>query len=186
MRVFNTISLLCRLFVQTPTAMTLREPDKRNVKAESRVLNVAAREDALDVVDSFSNILKYCANFSPEHLVDVSNPTTIKIVKLNGFPPEVILRRQSCTTLHPNNFEKQKVHLVVNIFNDKTFAALDGKPGRVGTAKFVKYVTRMWNILNIKCCDIAVRLNDPDRQKFTLKTPDRFLVKNGNNVQENG
>ena len=75
------------LLVQKPTA--IREPDKRNVKTESRVLNAAAREDAWDVVDSFSNTLKYCANFFPEHLVDVSNPTSIKIVKLNGFPPEV-------------------------------------------------------------------------------------------------
>ena len=71
------------------------------------------------------------------------------------------------TTLHPNNFEKQKVHLVVNVFNDKTCAVLDRKPGMEGTAKFVKYVTRMWNILNIKSCDIAVRLDDPDRQTFT-------------------
>ena len=71
------------------------------------------------------------------------------------------------TTLHPNNFEKQKVRLVVNVFNDKTCAVLDRKPGMEGTAKFVKYVTRMWNILNMKSCDIAVRLNDPDRQTFT-------------------
>ena len=75
--------------MQTATAITPREPDKRNVTADSRTLYAAAREDALDVVDSFSNILKYCAKFSPEHLVDVSNPTSIKIVKLNGFPSDV-------------------------------------------------------------------------------------------------
>ena len=77
-------------FVQTATAITPREPDKRNVTADSRTLYAAAREDALDVVDSFSNILKYCAVlYCPEHLVDVFNPTSIKIVKLNGFPPDV-------------------------------------------------------------------------------------------------
>ena len=54
----------------------------------------------------------------------------------------MILKRQSWinTTLHPNNFEKHEVHLVVNIDNDKTCAALDGKPRMEGTAKFVKYV----------------------------------------------
>ena len=61
----------------------------------------------------------------------------------------------------------------------QTCAALDGKPGMEGTAKFVKYVTRIWNILNIKSCDIAVRLNDPDRQKFTDPKNSRlnFLLK---------
>ena len=43
------------LFVQTPTAITPRESDKRNATAELRVLNAAV---ALDVVDSFSNIIK--------------------------------------------------------------------------------------------------------------------------------
>ena len=83
------------------------------------------------------------------------------------------------TTLHPNNFEKQTVQLVDNIFNDKTCAALDGKPGMEGTAKFVKYVTRIWNILNIKSCDIAVRLNDPVRKRFTDPKNSRlyFLLK---------
>ena len=46
------------LFVQTQSAITPREPDKRNVIAELKVLNDSAREYALDVVDSFSNILK--------------------------------------------------------------------------------------------------------------------------------
>jgi hypothetical protein len=82
-------------------------------------------------------------------------------------------------TLYPNNFEKQKVHLVCNVFNDKTYTVLDGKSGMEGTAKFVKLVTRMWNMLNIRSCDIAVRLNDPDREKFTDPNDPRldFLLK---------
>ena len=44
---------------------------------------------------------------------------------------------------------------------------LDKKEGMEGTSKFVKLVTRMWNILNIKSCSIAVRLNNPDRKEFT-------------------
>ena len=30
-------------------------------------------------------------------------------------------------TLHPNNYEKQKVNLVLNVFNEKTIAALKSK-----------------------------------------------------------
>ena len=36
-----------------------------------------------------------------------------------------------------------------------------------GTYTFVKVVTRMWNILNIRSPDTAKRMNDPDREKFT-------------------
>ena len=71
------------------------------------------------------------------------------------------------TTLHSNNFEKQKVHLVVNVFNEKTVAALEGKPGMEGTYIFVKQVTPMWNILNIRSCESAKCLNDPDPETFT-------------------
>ena len=71
------------------------------------------------------------------------------------------------TTLHPNNFEKQKVQLVVNIFNEKTVAKLQGRNEMIGTYTFVKLVTRMWNILNTKSPESAKRLNDPDREKFT-------------------
>ena len=71
------------------------------------------------------------------------------------------------TTLHPNNFEKQKVQLVVNIFNEKTVAKLKGRKEMIGTYTFVKLVTRMWNILNTKSPKSAERLNNPDREKFT-------------------
>ena len=82
-------------------------------------------------------------------------------------------------TLHPNNFEKQKVHLVCNIFNEKTCAALIGKEGEEGTLKFVQLVTKMWNILNIRSPDISYRLNDPNRRKFTDPSDPRldFLTK---------
>ena len=32
--------------------------------------------------------------------------------------------------------------------------------------KFVRYVTRIWNILNIRSCYSGSRLNDPDRESF--------------------
>ena len=52
-------------------------------------------------------------------------------------------------TLWPNNFEKQKVRLVCNVFNAKTYVSLQQKKCD-DTGVFVNCVTRMWNILNIK------------------------------------
>ena len=79
------------------------------------------------------------------------------------------------TTLHPNNFEKQKVRLVFNVFNEKTVAVLDGKEGMEGTHIFIKQVTRMWNILNIRSSKSANRLNDPEREKFTDPNDPRLV-----------
>lgn len=50
------------------------------------------------------------------------------------------LTKLSYAALYPTNFEKQKVSLVVNVFNEKTIAALDGKDTKV----FVENVTKMW------------------------------------------
>ena len=79
-----------------------------------------------------------------------------------------------CVTLHPNNFEKQKVYLVFNVFNEKTVAVLDGEKGMEGIHIFI-----MWNILNIRSSKNANRLNDPEREKFTNPDDPRldFLLK---------
>ena len=66
-------------------------------------------------------------------------------------------------TLHPSNFEKQKVKLVQNVFNEKTVAALTIK-GYHDTATFVSHVTKLWNILNTKSAEKGFRLNDADRE----------------------
>ena len=65
-------------------------------------------------------------------------------------------------TLYPDNFDKQKVPLVQNIFNEKMIVALR-MHGYDETSTFLLSVTRMWNILNVKSLDVGVRLNDPDR-----------------------
>ena len=64
----------------------------------------------------------------------------------------------------PDSFEKQKVPLVVNVFNEQTVAALN-MYGYVDTATIVKLITRMWNVLNIKSSVYGIRLNDPDRKR---------------------
>lgn len=67
-------------------------------------------------------------------------------------------------TIYPNSFERQKVQLAVNIFDEKVVAAL--KLHKFDdTAAFVARVTRMWHILNIKTPQNY--LNDPDREPFT-------------------
>ena len=87
------------------------------------------------------------------------------LTKIYKEETEGILRETKLdyTTLHPNNFEKQKVQLVVNVFNAKTVAKLKEKTDMVGTYTFIKLVTRMWNILNTRSSESAKRLIDPDR-----------------------
>ena len=77
-------------------------------------------------------------------------------------------------TLFPNNFEKQKVSLVLNIFNEKTVVALNLK-GCNGTALFVQQITRMWHILNIKSPTEGRNLNDPDRHPIHSSDDDRLI-----------
>lgn len=76
---------------------------------------------------------------------------TIKMTKLTA------------ATINPNSFERQKVQLVVNIFDEKVVAALKLHNFK-DTAVFVERVTRMWHILNIKT--VYNFLNDPDREPF--------------------
>ncbi len=64
--------------------------------------------------------------------------------------------------LRPSSFEKQKVQLAVQVFNDKTVAAL-AQDVKSATAAFVYHVTRLWKILNTHSPRTHLLLNDPDR-----------------------
>ena len=66
----------------------------------------------------------------------------------------------SYSALYPTNLEKQKVSLVLKIFNEKTVAALKEKQE---TKVFVENVTKMWNILNVKAPPVGNILKDDDR-----------------------
>ena len=89
------------------------------------------------------------------------------LVDIYNEEQESILRETKLDykTLYPNSFEKQKVNLAVNVFNQKTVVALRRR-GKLGTASFVAHVTKMWEILNIKSPREARKLNDPNRKKF--------------------
>ena len=66
-------------------------------------------------------------------------------------------------SLFPNSFERQKVSLVLNVFNEKTVAA--SKQNNFDeTAIFVEHVNKMWNILNVRSRYTGERLKDTDRE----------------------
>ena len=87
-------------------------------------------------------------------------------------------------TLYPNNFERQKVQLVMNIFNKKTIACLRHH-ARHETTHFVELVTRMWKILHIKSPNAGRNLNDGDREILTTTDDPRleFLLKMGHSFK---
>jgi hypothetical protein len=90
------------------------------------------------------------------------------LVRIYDKEKNDILRRTPLThaSCFPSNMDKQKVSLMVNIFNERTIAALK-QDGYYGTAAFVALFTRVWHILNIKSVDAHIHLNDPDRKPFT-------------------
>lgn len=52
-------------------------------------------------------------------------------------------------TLFPTSFERQKVCLVTNIFNNTTISALE-KHNLLGTAYFVRIIYTWWSAVNVK------------------------------------
>ena len=97
---------------------------------------------------------------------------------INELKNSVKLTKLSYSSLYPTNFEKQKVSLAMNIFNEeKTVAALDIRKYDE-TKMFVEAVTRLWHILNVKTPHDGVRLNDEDRTRVKDINDERltFLV----------
>ena len=88
----------------------------------------------------------------------------------------VRMTKLSYAAINPNSFERQKVDLVVNVFDEKVIAALK-KYKYDDTALFVERVTKMWHILNIK--NVCNYMNDPDREPFRDPKDPRldFLLK---------
>ena len=81
--------------------------------------------------------------------------------------------RLNYATIYPTNFDKQKVLLTFNVFNEKTAAVLK-IDGANSTEAFVRLVTRMMNILNVKSPHTAKKLNNPDRRVIRDVNDDRF------------
>ena len=102
---------------------------------------------------------------STDNIARASWKDLISIYRSQAEESDLKLTKLDQQTLFPNNFEKQKVHLVVNVFNEKTCVAL-AQMQMEGTKIFVENVTKMWNILNIKKPYAGQKLNDKDREPF--------------------
>ena len=84
-----------------------------------------------------------------------------------------VVTKLNHATLYPTNFEKQKVSLATNVFNEKTVAFLELN-GYKDTAIFVKAVTELWNCLNDLTKDGGILLNDKNREPFKSIEDERF------------
>lgn len=98
------------------------------------------------------------------------------IVNIYKMETDMVVKqtRLNYATIYPTNFDKQKVQLTFNVFNEKTVAVLKSN-GSNATGEFVHLVTRMMNILNVKSPHTARKMNDPDRKIITHKNDERFL-----------
>ena len=76
-------------------------------------------------------------------------------------------------SLWPNNFEKQKVKLVLNVFDDKVATRLI-QLNHNQTAIFLQRVIRMWKILNVKSRDKGRNLKDIDQSPIFKKEDPRL------------
>ena len=78
-------------------------------------------------------------------------------------------------TVKPTNldFDKQKVRLTVNVFNEKVLSQLENN-GHAETACFMQLVSRTIHILNTRSPDAGRRLRDPNRPKFESSDDTRF------------
>ena len=105
-----------------------------------------------DVTENWSDLIA---------IYKIENDFLCKFTKLNH------------ATLYPTNFEKQKVTLVLNIFNEKTAAFLDLKDCS-DTAIFIKAATTLWSCINVKSKDAWFKLNDENRKTFELADDQRL------------
>lgn len=92
------------------------------------------------------------------------------LVELHQHEEKTLVRLSKLTkaSVAPSNIEKQKVSLVVNVFNDQTAAALRtssmSNTGWNETADFIDSVIKLWKLMNCKSRWQSIRLRDPDRK----------------------
>lgn len=84
------------------------------------------------------------------------------------------MTKLSPPALWPTSFEKQKVFLALQVFDDKVVAAMKQNDTPSGTVTFIAVVTRMWHILNSKSPEGWFRLNDPDRSPISSSDDPRL------------
>ena len=82
--------------------------------------------------------------------------------------------RLTAVALNPSAFEKQKVSLVLKVFDDKTIAALI-QDGYHDTACFISYIVKLWKQLNNRSVSAHIHLNDPIRAPITNTSQLKFI-----------
>lgn len=75
--------------------------------------------------------------------------------------------------VYPGPVDRQKVHLMAKVFDDKIVAALRHS-NFSETANFLDLFIRCWKMLNIKDKKASIKLNDSDRQPFYSIEDDRL------------
>lgn len=102
-------------------------------------LNEKAQEFLLPSFEDFNS--RHFAEL--QTIKEIYRSETNKIVKL---APTL-----SYKVLFPSSFERQNVNLVLNLFNEKTIAAIKTlKPTRPGEVDFMSTILKWWNIVNVK------------------------------------
>ena len=99
-----------------------------------------------------------------KHVKEIYEAEKHLTVRLTGF---------YFATIYPTNFDKQKVRLTMNVFNDKVVTEVNRR-GHSETARFAQLVCRMINVLNVKHPETGKRLLDPDKAKFVNADDSRF------------
>lgn len=75
----------------------------------------------------------------------------------------------------PTPIARQKVNLVLNVFNEKTVAALKIR-GKHDTAKVVDIILKLWKLVNVKNPLLYTRLADDDRRPFSSVDDQRLKL----------
>ena len=83
-----------------------------------------------------------------------------------------------CTVLdfvscHLSPIERQKMKLFLNVFNEKTIAALEIR-NRKDTASILSTITKLWKMFNVKNASLHIRLADDDRKPFSCLSDSRL------------
>jgi hypothetical protein len=71
----------------------------------------------------------------------------------------VRLTELSQASCYPSPLQRQKVSLVLKVFNEKTVAALRLR-GKEATAAVLESVLNLWKLLNVKSPETHIHLND--------------------------
>ena len=74
------------------------------------------------------------------------------------------------TRITPN---KETFH-VVHVFNEKTITSKEGKYRMERKLRFIKLMTRMWDILNMYLVAFAKSLNNADLERFSGRNNPRL------------